>query len=164
MANWILGEWTPQKVGVSAILLSKTLSHFTNRIRHENNPTRNKFTEKRTILQHTPLYACMQWKGWWSTLWTSTKIYSILLISLPVNWIVPGKLGPGQLGPGARLSRAQLLGAQFAWSRTEYYSVNSDLVLIWFQIGLAYTGCFFNWYPPKKLKYVKPKLGESTLT
>ena len=27
-----------------------------------------------------------------------------------------------------------------------------------------YTGCFFNWYPPKKLKYVKPRLGESTLT
>ena len=23
---------------------------------------------------------------------------------------------------------------------------------------------FFNWYPPKKLKYVKPRLGESTLT
>ena len=28
-----------------------------------------------------------------------------------------------------------------------------------------YTGCFFfNWYPPKKLKYVKPRLGVSTLT
>ena len=26
------------------------------------------------------------------------------------------------------------------------------------------TGCFFNWYPPKKLKYVKPRLAESTLT
>ena len=26
------------------------------------------------------------------------------------------------------------------------------------------TGCFFNWYPPKQLKYVKPRLGESTLT
>ena len=25
-------------------------------------------------------------------------------------------------------------------------------------------GCFFNWYAPKKLKYVKPRLGESTLT
>ena len=23
---------------------------------------------------------------------------------------------------------------------------------------------FFNWYPPNKLKYVKPRLGESTLT
>ena len=42
----LLGEWTPQKVGVSAILLSKTLSHFTNRIRHENNQ-RNKFTQKK---------------------------------------------------------------------------------------------------------------------
>ena len=29
---------------------------------------------------------------------------------------------------------------------------------------LRYTGCSFNWYPPKKLKYVKPRLGESTLT
>ena len=26
------------------------------------------------------------------------------------------------------------------------------------------TGCFFNWYPPKKLKYGKPRLGESTAT
>ena len=36
MANWIPREWTPRKVGVSAILLSKTLSHFTNRIRQRN--------------------------------------------------------------------------------------------------------------------------------
>ena len=27
-----------------------------------------------------------------------------------------------------------------------------------------FTGCFFNWYPPKKLKYGKPGLGESTAT
>ena len=26
------------------------------------------------------------------------------------------------------------------------------------------TGCFFNWYPPKKLKYGKPRLGESSAT
>ena len=26
------------------------------------------------------------------------------------------------------------------------------------------TGCFFNRYPPKKLKYGKPRLGVSTLT
>ena len=26
------------------------------------------------------------------------------------------------------------------------------------------TGWFFHWYPPKKLKYGKPRLGESTLT
>ena len=25
-------------------------------------------------------------------------------------------------------------------------------------------GVFFHWYPPKKLKYRKPRLGESTLT
>ena len=25
-------------------------------------------------------------------------------------------------------------------------------------------GVFLNWYPPKKLKYGKPKLGVSTLT
>ena len=25
-------------------------------------------------------------------------------------------------------------------------------------------GVFFHWYPPKKLKYGKPRLGESTLT
>ena len=27
-----------------------------------------------------------------------------------------------------------------------------------------HTGSFFDWYPPKKLKYGKPRLGESTLT
>ena len=27
-----------------------------------------------------------------------------------------------------------------------------------------YTGSFFHWYPPKKLKYGKPRLGEFTLT
>ena len=31
-------------------------------------------------------------------------------------------------------------------------------------VNLASTGCFFNWYPPKKLKYGKPRLGESMLT
>ena len=29
---------------------------------------------------------------------------------------------------------------------------------------MLHTGCFFNWYPPKKLKYGKPRLGESTAT
>ena len=30
--------------------------------------------------------------------------------------------------------------------------------------NLKDTGCFFNWYPPKKLKYGKPRWGVSTLT
>ena len=30
--------------------------------------------------------------------------------------------------------------------------------------GGCYTGCFFHWYPPKKLMYGKPRLGESMLT
>ena len=30
--------------------------------------------------------------------------------------------------------------------------------------SLVDTGCLFNWYPPKKLKYGKPRLGESTAT
>ena len=32
------------------------------------------------------------------------------------------------------------------------------------QILIQVQGVFFNWYPPKKLKYGKPKLGVSTLT
>ena len=32
------------------------------------------------------------------------------------------------------------------------------------EYGMEFTGCFFNWYPPKKSKYGKPRLGESTLT
>ena len=31
-------------------------------------------------------------------------------------------------------------------------------------VDIENTGCFFHWYPPKKLKYGKPRLGESTLT
>ena len=30
--------------------------------------------------------------------------------------------------------------------------------------GFETQGVFFHWYPPKKLKYGKPRLGESTLT
>ena len=30
--------------------------------------------------------------------------------------------------------------------------------------SFIYTGCFFNWYPPKKLMYGKPRLDKSTLT
>ena len=29
---------------------------------------------------------------------------------------------------------------------------------------LKIQGDFFHWYPPKKLKYGKPRLGDSTLT
>ena len=32
------------------------------------------------------------------------------------------------------------------------------------KIVMDSTGCFFNWYPPKKLKYGKLSLGVSTLT
>ena len=46
-----------------------------------------------------------------------------------------------------------------------------EAIHLWFMWTLAtgqvpqqHTGCFFNWYPPKKLKYGKPWLGESTLT
>ena len=31
-------------------------------------------------------------------------------------------------------------------------------------IRIYLQGVFFHWYPPKKLKYGKPRLGESTLT
>ena len=31
-------------------------------------------------------------------------------------------------------------------------------------LNMQYTGFFFNWYPLKKLKYGKPRLGVSTLT
>ena len=35
----------------------------------------------------------------------------------------------------------------------------------WVVLERVHTGCFFfNWYPPKKLKYGKPRLGVSTLT
>ena len=33
-----------------------------------------------------------------------------------------------------------------------------------FAVENAYTGCFLHWVSPKKLKYGKPRLGESTLT
>ena len=36
--------------------------------------------------------------------------------------------------------------------------------LMVFPPPLLIQGVFFHWYPPKKLKYGKPRLGESTLT
>ena len=46
-----------------------------------------------------------------------------------------------------------------------YYdvSIKETLHLLIF-ILMINTGCFFHWYPPKMLKYGKPRLGESTLT
>ena len=52
-------------------------------------------------------------------------------------------------------------------------SVAESGLLLWLIWGFlsekfhlsSHTGCFFfNWYPPKKLKYGKPRLGVSTLT
>ena len=36
--------------------------------------------------------------------------------------------------------------------------------LLYLYLIIFVQGVFFNWFPPKKLKYVKPRLGESTLT
>ena len=43
---------------------------------------------------------------------------------------------------------------------------NRANLLVQFFFGKAriIQGGFFHWYPPKKLKYGKPRLGESTLT
>ena len=41
----------------------------------------------------------------------------------------------------------------------QIYGFNLSIIIIH-----ACTGCFFNWYPPKKLKYGNPRLGVSTLT
>ena len=38
------------------------------------------------------------------------------------------------------------------------------ILYIYLCIWVYIQGVFFNWYPPKKLKYGKPRLGESTLT
>ena len=35
---------------------------------------------------------------------------------------------------------------------------------LWKSYPTMYKVFFFNWYPPKKLKYGKPRLGESTAT
>ena len=44
-----------------------------------------------------------------------------------------------------------------------HISPNNGLYIILYKIIIDYR-VFFNWYAPKKLKYVKPRLGESTLT
>ena len=43
------------------------------------------------------------------------------------------------------------------WIGREYILVMQTLILSIYRV-------FFHWYPPKKLKYGKPRLGESTLT
>ena len=44
------------------------------------------------------------------------------------------------------------------------HSANTIQLQFASDVQLYIQGVFFNWYPPKKLKYVKPRLGESTLT
>ena len=62
--------------------------------------------------------------------------------------MVPGKLGPRQLGPVAETLQLKCIPQMLAvFIQYEYIQ-----------------GVFFHWYPPKKLKYGKPRLGESTLT
>ena len=43
---------------------------------------------------------------------------------------------------------------------------NNDLIKVKVKVSsnIIIQGVFFHWYPPKKLKYGKPRLGESTLT
>ena len=46
-----------------------------------------------------------------------------------------------------------------------YPSLSDHYIPVWYALYLVeFTGCFFHWYLPKKLKYGKPRLGESTLT
>ena len=48
------------------------------------------------------------------------------------------------------------------FSRKSLHPESFDFLGLWqWQISID-TGCFFDWYPPKK--YGKPRLGESTLT
>ena len=47
----------------------------------------------------------------------------------------------------------------------EFLDVSLTFLALWiFFICLFIQGVFFHWYPPKKLKYGKPRLGGSTLT
>ena len=50
---------------------------------------------------------------------------------------------------------ANLFDGSFGW-----------IVFGWLQgkLQISCTGRFYHWYPPKKLKYGKPRFGESTLT
>ena len=52
------------------------------------------------------------------------------------------------------------IGKMF-WYVMICYSIGTSYIVIH---CLCYTGCFFHWYPPKKFKYGKPRLGESTST
>ena len=49
---------------------------------------------------------------------------------------------------------------------TRSYTVSylQQLIITGLQNVADIQGVFFNWYPPKKLKYGKPRLGESTTT
>ena len=64
---------------------------------------------------------------------------------------------------------APSLEARIPQSRDILWDIMWDILwdimidILW-DIFCDIQGVFFNWYPPKKLKYGKPRLGESTLT
>ena len=61
-------------------------------------------------------------------------------------------------------------GSQIQYLADKYlddidYTIYSLTIIFWSECGRKHTGCFFShWYPPKKLKYGKPRLGVSTST
>ena len=60
-------------------------------------------------------------------------------------------------------TKPKLLTTQISLGEQPFYI--SCQMLSLFRFDICYdTGRFFHWYPPKKFKYGKPRLGESTLT
>ena len=70
-----------------------------------------------------------------------------------------------QVGPIASVDPVVVgktqLAVNLVAASLQYYYIPPDNTT---GLKVEHTGCFFNWYPPKKLKYVKPRLGESTST
>ena len=58
---------------------------------------------------------------------------------------------------------ALMLTGQMLTTLLAHTYLNSEYLFAIYTI-FNLQGVFFRWYPPKKLKYGKPRLGESTLT
>ena len=98
-------------------------------------------------------YKWRQWSSRWMTMVTTMTMVTMI----KRRWI--SRFCRQCWSPRTSPERWQLCHHCWLWQNlmTNFNDKYMTLLII-------IQGVFLNWYPPKKLKYVKPRLGESTLT
>ena len=105
-------------------------------------------------LSYQPFHKLMYWD---TNTFTKQYFKCHVLINSKLDFHVKSQVSSwlfeGNLQPNTALLSAVYLIIHAYYDHYYHYALHN------------HTGCFFShWYPPKKLKYGKPRLGESTLT